>query len=380
MRKQVVILGVLFMAAGATAQLSPIIVFPDTSNTNKLTACEEKQGFFRLMDGTRASLAVNFVNAGTAGTALSTTWRDTLFSDSVNGPGTRAVYKTGDAATDIRGRLLYADFDVRISYRNTDNSGFFYRGKTASNPPWQTAIEVGIDNTHTRVAREQTGGVFDIFPPTYPQQQTTWLYSSGRWNELRIIAIGDSIQHWINGIRVADYRMFSDEYFTGRGTVAGVTTGYNTSKWGSGQTMSFQTAGSRAAGPILRGIIGVQGAHPGNMYIRNFRIDTIPTWVENNAFYPDTVSSCVAASVRGSARSASFLQVRHSAGRLAVFIPGESLREASLVDAFGRLQVQAAIRGQTAEFGKSPGNGVYFLRFRDAHGTHSARISLVGLR
>jgi hypothetical protein len=381
MRHLTVFLGVLFLASWAGAQVTPIVVVPDSSNTNRLTACEVSQGFHQLMDGTRASLAANFRNAGgTATSTLSTSWRDTLFSDTNNGVGTRAVYKTGQSATDITTRRLIANFDVRMAFRNTDNSGFFYRGKESSNPPWNTAVEVGIDNTHSRVPREQTGGVFDIFPPVPAQSQTTFLYNSNRWNEIRIIAIGDSIQHWVNGIKVADYKVFSTAYFSGVGTVAGVTTGYNQSKWNAGKQMSFEVANNQGAGPILRGILGVQGAHPGNMLIRNFRVDTIPSWAENGANYPDTVSSCGVVAVGKPVNApASALRVSRLGNNVSVMIPGGSLREAALVDVFGRVQAVARIDGQHAVFG-NVGNGVYFLRYRDMNGMHSARVGVVGIR
>jgi hypothetical protein len=73
------------------------------------------------------------------------------------------------------------------------------------------------------------------------------------------------------------------------------------------------------------------------------------------------------------------LRVSRLGNNVSVMIPGGSLREAALVDVFGRVQAVARIDGQHAVFG-NVGNGVYFLRYRDMNGMHSARVGVVGIR
>jgi hypothetical protein len=224
---------------------------------NALSAEEKAEGFELLFDGTLESFRANFQDyrkrdTSTTGT-LGSGWRlDTL---------DQAIASTG-GDPDIRSKIMYKDFDLRLQYRNDGNQGVFYRFLATQNHPWETGPEFAIEETVDYFPRERAGAAFDLFAPA---PGTYRPFGTGAWNDLRIVARGDSIEHWLNGIRVLGYRLHSPAFWQA----------YDRSKWAGFKSFTLRVPGDRDGGYIARGYIGFQGDHWGKWRIRNLRIKAL---------------------------------------------------------------------------------------------------------
>jgi hypothetical protein len=249
-------LGGLVIATGvASAQ---------TDTINALFDYEEAQGFELMFDGSSAASFrdrfVNYQRNSTTNTTLHASWTLSTELTDPERPGASfgAIVMTNPQIVDMRSKKLYRDFDWRFEYRNSGNQGVFYRFDVSGGYAWETGVEFAIDNNITQsTLKFRTGAAYDLFAPTV---QAYHARNTDRWNSLRIVAKGDSVEHWLNGARVAAFRYWSDDFLAA----------YQNSKW-TGYSRYCQTApGNRTY--IPEGFIGLQGDHGGAWQIRRMRI------------------------------------------------------------------------------------------------------------
>jgi hypothetical protein len=180
---------VAFLALGAPIQ----------AQSNGLTAFEASQGFKPLFDGRTL--------AGWTG------WR----RDGVPGnwnveDGTLKVSQGNDGG-DIRTLETYGDFDLRLEWKVSPggNSGIIYRCSEDGEASWHTGPEYQVYDDygagHRAVTGNSAGALYDMYVPS------EWvLRQAGRWNETRIVILGNHVQHWLNGVKVVDGVMWSDDW------------------------------------------------------------------------------------------------------------------------------------------------------------------------
>ena len=53
----------------------------------------------------------------------------------------------------------------------------------------------------------QTASFYDVLPPTKPRK----LHPPGEWNSSRVVVRGAHVEHWLNGEKVLEYELESDE-------------------------------------------------------------------------------------------------------------------------------------------------------------------------
>ncbi len=332
-------------------------VLPD----NTLYGCEEAQGFKSLYDGTIASFRNNFVDyieGNTTNTSLSSIWSVDL--------ATKAIYLPANSPNpppDPRSKAIYSDMDLRLNYKCSGNEGVYYRFTTASFLPWMTGIEVAIHDGEP-LGKYSDGAAYDLYAPPvniYHSFKST----TNPWNELRIVVIGDSVEHWLNGIRIVKFKYFSKDYFTV----------YDGSKWHKtyNDQMSFAVKGDRGSGPIMAGYIGFQADHGGAWYIKNLRINTAPKWSTAYAWPPTCVPPTSISAKKTFSQPKAFLLN----GKLNVSVPEVSILKAELVNLRGQVLFHGQIddRGN-AEF-PAMHDGVYFLHYVSETGSHSVPLGLL---
>lgn len=226
-------------------------------NPNQLSEVEKCQGFTSLFDGTAATFRgqfVNYIRGQDNNSNLDAAW--TLDA------GTQAITNSG---SDIRSKTKYRDFDLRMTYKNTGNQGIYYRFSTIASSAYESGVEFAIDNNPTPAEgpKSSAGAAYDMWAPstyTYKAYST----SDAAWNELRIVARKDSVEHWLNGTKVVGFRYHSDAWWSA----------YDNSKWKGVGTYCMKVSGDRRGGFIEEGYIGFQGTHGGKWYIRNLRVLT----------------------------------------------------------------------------------------------------------
>ncbi len=78
----------------------------------------------------------------------------------------------------------------------------------------------------------------------------------GEWNTTRIVIRGNHVEHWLNGQKVVEYDLGSPEW---------------TAKVAASKFSKFPNYGL-----AKRGLIGIQGDHPGSLELRHIRIRELP--------------------------------------------------------------------------------------------------------
>src|SRR5690606_17556850 len=125
-----------------------------------------------------------------------------------------ALALTMEGGGDIVTRESYADFELVLEWRVAPcgNSGIFYRGGDESRDYiWETAIEMQVLDDACHPDREfpshRAGAVYDLYVPAEDVVRP-----AGEWNEARILADGPHVEHWLNGVKIAEYEQGSDDW------------------------------------------------------------------------------------------------------------------------------------------------------------------------
>lgn len=115
-----------------------------------------------------------------------------------SGPDKKYGYLSTDAA--------YKDFELNLDFKqeSNGNSGVFIRSSIEgiNINGWQ--VEVAPMNLHT-------GGVYESMPGgrqwlIQPKPEDEAVLKPGKWNHLRIKAVGDKLTSWLNGKQMVDLK------------------------------------------------------------------------------------------------------------------------------------------------------------------------------
>jgi len=166
-----------------------------------------------------------------------------------------------DHVGDLITRDEFGDFELELDWKigRAGNSGIFYRGiedadfKGAPNddriyttgPEYQLLDDNEAADNKTRLTC--AGAHYGLYP-----SPPGHLKPVGDWNRARILARGAHVEHWLNGVKVVEYELWSPDW---EAKVA--ATKFNA--WPK-------------FGRAKRGHIGLQGDHAGALAFRNIRI------------------------------------------------------------------------------------------------------------
>lgn len=146
----------------------------------------------------------------------------------------------------------FDDFELVLEWRvaRGGNSGLFYRAEEGH--PWiyHSAPEMQLldDAEHPdgRDPLTSAGANYALHPAP-----RGIVRPAGEWNEARVVAVGDRIEHWLNGVKVVDYTLGSDDWHA--------------------RVASSKFADWPAYGTARRGHIGLQD-HGDPVWFRNVKI------------------------------------------------------------------------------------------------------------
>jgi hypothetical protein len=123
-----------------------------------------------------------------------------------------ALTRTGKAG-DIITREQFTDFELTLEYNLAPgaNSGVFFRVVEDDPVIWHEAAEIQvIDNARTDLKPAQTAGAnYDLHAPARDATKP-----AGQWNELRLVVKGNHVEHWVNGVKVVEYELGSEDWKT----------------------------------------------------------------------------------------------------------------------------------------------------------------------
>jgi len=193
MRKALMTLAVLTAAAMAVAAA-------ESTGLNTLTPAETAGGWRLLFDG-----------------KTTTGWRG--YRKDTCPPGWKvvdgALTRVAEAG-DIITLQKFQDFDLKFDWKisKNGNSGVFYH--VAEGPDLDNAYRTGpeyqlLDNLghpDGKNGRDRWSGAnYALQAPT-----TDTTKPVGEWNESRIVIKGPHVEHWLNGVKVVEYELWSDAW------------------------------------------------------------------------------------------------------------------------------------------------------------------------
>ncbi|MFD2256638.1 family 16 glycoside hydrolase [Luteolibacter algae] len=121
-----------------------------------------------------------------------------------NGVVSRGTEKTGSLLT----KRKYKHFELRFDWRISEggNSGVIYRAQKGRGIEYQ----VLDDERHVRGKEplSSSAALYDIIPPAADKPYNP----AGEWNSGRIVSNGNHIEHWLNGMKVLEIEIGSNEW------------------------------------------------------------------------------------------------------------------------------------------------------------------------
>ena len=122
-------------------------------------------------------------------------------------------FEQADKRADIITTEEFKDFELSFDWMIAaqGNSGVMFRVTEEYDQPYFTGPEYQLldDGGYPGEVKEVnfTGGNYDMYAPVNKK-----LNPVGEWNSSRIIARGKHIEHWLNGDKVVEYEIGSDDW------------------------------------------------------------------------------------------------------------------------------------------------------------------------
>jgi hypothetical protein len=174
-----------------------------------------------------------------------------------------AGWKVADGAlvkdapvADIVSRDEFGDFELELEWKigEAGNSGIFYRGTEEyehiywSAPEYQLLDDLKASDNKTRLTC--AGAAYAVYP-----SPAGHLKPVGDWNATRIVARGAHVEHWLNGVKLLEYELWSPDW--------------------EARVKASKFKDWPNFGRARRGHIALQGDHEGSLGFRNIRIREI---------------------------------------------------------------------------------------------------------
>lgn len=126
--------------------------------------------------------------------------------------GTLRVIAQGGGG-DIITADQFGDFELSLEFKVSHhaNSGIMYRVTEEHGAPWMTGPEYQVlddDRPEANDRLHSVGAVYDLYLPSADKQ----VRPAGEWNEARIRIREGVVQHFLNGIKIAEYDINSEDW------------------------------------------------------------------------------------------------------------------------------------------------------------------------
>ncbi len=236
----------LLAATGSALLGSSVVLSAQATPINTLSAAEKKDGWRLLFDGKSMSA-----------------WRGYKMADMPPEwaivDGTLTKTKTTE---DIVTREEFANFELMVDWKVElrGNSGIFYRGTEKESRVYWSAPEYQLaEDSLTPDSRNimtAVGAVYGFYPSKRGVGKR-----AGEWNSTRIVCNGSHVEHWLNGVMIAQYELWSPEWMLKlHGDPSDST------------KKPLKFAPYKDWGMAKSGLIAIQGDHNGALSLRNMKI------------------------------------------------------------------------------------------------------------
>jgi len=154
---------------------------------------------------------------------------------------------------DIVTKDEFGDFELELDWKigEAGNSGIFYRGTEEyehiywSAPEYQLLDDIKASDNKTRLTC--AGAAYALYP-----SPAGHLKPLSEWNATRIVARGAHVEHWLNGVKLVEYELWSPDW--------------------EAKVKASKFKDWPNFGRARRGHIAIQGDHAGSLGFRNIRI------------------------------------------------------------------------------------------------------------
>lgn len=188
---------------------------------NTLTPAEKQAGWRLLFDGQ--------TTAGWRGyksTTVPASWR-------VENGALLARRTPGEACGDIITVDQFDNFELVWEWKMTpgNNSGVIYRATEERANVWETGPEYQILDNQGHLdglnPLSSAGACYSAFAPAADATRPV-----GQWNQSRIVAQGNHVEHWMNGEKLLEYEIGSRSWQAHVKTSKFFPSAYGQSNWG----------------------------------------------------------------------------------------------------------------------------------------------------
>jgi hypothetical protein len=131
----------------------------------------------------------------------------------VNGDEIGFVPPADGARADLVTVAQYGDFELTLEWAVSEggNSGIFFRVSEAASATYESGPEMQIldDERHPDGAKPETsaGANYGLHPPTIRAARP-----AGEFNEVKLIARGPHVEHFLNGVKVVEYELWTEDW------------------------------------------------------------------------------------------------------------------------------------------------------------------------
>ena len=172
---------------------------------NTLTEAEKQAGWELLFDGKTTKGWRGYRKE-----TLPPGWKavDGVLARVHGGPGGKGAGGGDDIVT----TEAFENFDLHLEWKIVakGNSGVLYHVSEEPITAWHWAPEVQVlDNTaHPgRSTKQLAGACYDLYAPSKDVTKPV-----GRWNHLRLLVQGPHVEHWLNGEKIVEYELWSEDW------------------------------------------------------------------------------------------------------------------------------------------------------------------------
>jgi hypothetical protein len=154
---------------------------------------------------------------------------------------------------DIVSKDEFGDFELQLEWKigEAGNSGIFYRGTEEYDHIYWTAPEYQLLDDE-KAADNKTrltcaGAAYGLYP-----SPAGHLKPVGQWNSTRIVAKGAHVEHWLNGVKLLEYELWSPDW--------------------EAKVKASKFSVWPNYGRARKGHFALQGDHDGTLAFRNIRV------------------------------------------------------------------------------------------------------------
>jgi hypothetical protein len=193
---------------GATAEVADTnATTGENAPANTLSEQEKLEGWELLFDGTSLNGWHSF-GTQTVGARWKVADGTIMLDPSTPKP-------EGEVDSDIATANEYGDFELRLEWKidTCGNSGIIYRATEAPKykTAWETGPEMQLQDDQCDPARNSekhnVGDLYDVVVATNKPVKPAL-----EWNEARVVAKGNHVEHWLNGNKILEAELGTDEW------------------------------------------------------------------------------------------------------------------------------------------------------------------------